>query len=148
MGVRSHGVRRSVLGLTLVALLNIASVAMAGPQIEKWQTSNGARVLFVAAPELPMLDIRLVFDAGSARDKDKAGMALLTNGMLSEGAGGLSTQALAENFEAVGAQFSNGALKDMAWLSLRSLREDKYLKPALANLKQIVSKPGRCFAQI
>ena len=37
--------------------------------IESWTTGNGARVLFVRADELPMLDVRLVFDAGAARDR-------------------------------------------------------------------------------
>ena len=30
---------------------------------------------FVAAPELPMVDVRVVFNAGSARDGDKFGLA-------------------------------------------------------------------------
>ena len=129
-------------GLLLALVCVLFSVpSHAETNIEHWVTSKGARVYFMPVMDLPMVDVRLVFDAGSARDQDKAGVALLTNGMLSEGAAGLSAQTLAENFEAVGAQFSNGALKDMAWLSLRSLREDKYLQPALANLKRILNKP-------
>lgn len=131
--------KNRVLLSLLLAMLSQPLWAQAN--IEHWVTAKGARVYFMPVMDLPMVDVRLVFDAGSARDKDKAGVALLTNGMLSEGAAGLSTQTLAENFEAVGAQFSNGALKDMAWLSLRSLRDDKYLKPALANLKLIINKP-------
>jgi len=128
-------------------LLMLVSVVMALPSyaessIEHWVTSKGARVYFMPVMDLPMVDVRLVFDAGSARDKNKAGVALLTNGMLSEGAAGLSAQTLAENFEAVGAQFSNGAMKDMAWLSLRSLSEDKFINPSLDNLKRILSKPN------
>jgi zinc protease len=113
----------------------------ANPDIQYWETSNGARVYFVQAMELPMVDVRLVFDAGSARDADKLGVAQLTNGLLTEGAAGLKAQQLAENFESVGAQFSHGAMKDMAWLSLRSLREDVYLRPALSNLKRILLQP-------
>lgn len=51
----------------ITGLLLTCSV-MASPQIENWQTDNGMRVYFVQASELPMLDIRLVFDAGAARD--------------------------------------------------------------------------------
>ena len=47
--------------------------------IDSWQTKNGARVLFVHAPQLPMVDVRIVFDAGSARDNGKAGLASFTN---------------------------------------------------------------------
>ncbi|MFW2371561.1 MAG: M16 family metallopeptidase [Gammaproteobacteria bacterium] len=127
-------------------ILMLVSVVLSWPahaetNIEHWVTSKGARVYFMPVMDLPMVDVRLVFDAGSARDNDKAGVALLTNGMLSEGAAGLSAQTLAENFETVGAQFSNGALKDMAWFRLRSLSKDKFINPALENLKRILVKP-------
>lgn len=111
------------------------------PQIQHWSTANGAQVYFLPAEELPMVDVRVVFDAGSARDNGTPGTALLTNGMLAEGAGGKSAQQLAEQFEAVGAQFSNGALRDMAWLSVRSLNQPRYLNPALSTLKTIMAHP-------
>jgi zinc protease len=47
----------------------------AGPQIEHWTTTNGARVYYVSAPELPMLDLEVIFDAGSAQDKGLPGNA-------------------------------------------------------------------------
>lgn len=118
-----------------------AQSAWAVPEIQHWKTDNGARVYFLPVMDLPMVDVNIVFDAGSARDAGKAGMALLTNGMLSEGAAGKSAQTLAENFENVGAKFGNGSLKDMATLSLRSLTEVRYLKPALDNLKNILTRP-------
>ncbi len=121
--------------------LSIALPVHAVPKIQHWMTDNGARVYFMPAADLPMVDVRIVFDAGSARDGNTAGVAALTNGMLAEGAGGHSAQRLAEIFEAAGAQFDNGALRDMAWLSLRSLSESRYLRPALANLKRILQQP-------
>jgi len=68
----------------------------ASPVIEQWQTSMGARVFFVEAPELPMIDIKIVFDAGSARDGDNFGIAQFTNGMLEEGAGELDVEQIAK----------------------------------------------------
>ena len=50
--------------------------------IKEWKTKNGARVLYVYAPELPMVDIQTVFDAGSVRDGNKQGIAKLTNSLL------------------------------------------------------------------
>ena len=121
--------------------ISVAGAVSATPEIQHWVSDKGVRVYFVPVNDLPMVDVRLVFDAGSARDEGKYGLALLTNGLLSEGAAGQDAQQLAEQFEAVGAQFSNGALRDMAWLNLRSLSDDKYLKPALATLKNILTKP-------
>ena len=72
-----------VLGIIAVVLFfvlrgdNIIKhpIKSAGLTIETWQTDNGAKVFYVPAPELPIVDIRVVFNAGSARDGDKAGLA-------------------------------------------------------------------------
>tara|TARA_R110001606_G_scaffold361754_3_gene514994 strand:- start:48382 stop:49686 length:1305 start_codon:yes stop_codon:yes gene_type:complete len=125
----------------LIISLLIAVSVQASPKIEHWQTSNGARVYFVAAPELAMVDIEVVFDAGSARDGDLSGTALLTNAMLNEGAAGLNTNQIAAEFENVGAQFSNSSERDMAVLSMRSLTADFALKPALATFSNVLTQP-------
>ena len=131
--------------IIIIACVLFVNSVFASPDIEHWKTANGAKVYFVPSNDIPMVDVRIVFDAGSARDieigKNLSGTALMTNGLLSEGAAGDDAQVLAEKFEAVGAAFGNGALKDMAWLSVRSLRDDKYLQPALKNLKNILSFP-------
>ncbi len=122
-------------------LLGVAGKALAVPAIENWETKNGAKVMFVRAPELPMLDVRVVFDAGSARDNAKAGVANLSNGLLSEGAGGKTADQIAEGFDALGARFGNGALRDMAFVSLRSITAADKLKPALDLLATVLHKP-------
>jgi len=138
MNLRNHTLLRRFL---LLAALLVSLTAAANPDIQQWQTSNGARVYFVAAPQLPMVDIQVVFDAGSARDNGKAGLALFTNGLLAEGAGKLDADAIAERFDAVGARFSNSALRDMAMLSLRSLTDPKLLKPALQTFATVLQHP-------
>lgn len=125
----------------LFTCLFIAISVQASPDIEHWQTSNGARVYFVAAPELAMVDIQVVFDAGSARDGELSGTALLTNAMLNEGAAGLNTNQIAAEFENVGAQFSNSSERDMAVLSMRTLTADFALKPALAIFRKVLTQP-------
>ena len=62
-------------GLLLLAAGLFAAVAQALPEIQSWTTKNGTRVLFVEAHELAMVDMRVVFDAGSARDAGKPGVA-------------------------------------------------------------------------
>ncbi|MFO7603761.1 MAG: insulinase family protein, partial [Gammaproteobacteria bacterium] len=85
-----------------------------GLAIQTWTTKNGARVYFVPATSLPMVDVRVVFDAGSARDGTQHGVARLSNALLSQGAGDWDAQQLAERFEDVGANFGSDALRDMA----------------------------------
>ncbi len=124
----------------LLALL-FAGGAQALPQIQSWTTAGGAKVLFVAAHELPMLDVRVVFDAGSARDGELHGVAALTNSMLGKGAGGKNADAIAAGFEQRGAQFGSGSERDMAWLSLRSLSDPKLLAPSLELFRSLLGQP-------
>lgn len=127
--------------LSLLLLLFITFVVNASPRILQWHTQQGTPVYFVESNQIPVVDVRIIFDAGSARDNGQSGLSVLTNALLAEGAGEKTSQQIAEQFENVGAQFGNGALRDMAWLSLRSIRDDQYLLPALSMLKEVLTKP-------
>ena len=109
--------------------------------VEHWTTANGARVYYVHAPELPMVDVRVVFDAGSARDADQPGVALLTNALLQQGAGERDADTIAEGMEGLGAQLGSGAARDMAWLTLRSLNDPALLEPALDLFAAVLTRP-------
>jgi len=125
----------------LILSLFLISTVQAAPKIQHWVTDNGVRVYFFPAKELPMLDLRVVFDAGAAKDGDKHGLALLTNGLLAEGAGDLSSDQIAERFEGVGAGFGNSSHRDMSLLSLRSLTDKKLLNTALETFKTVLNEP-------
>lgn len=127
-------------------LLSLPLTVFAIPTIQHWQTNNGAQVYYVPAPDLPMVDIEIVFDAGSARDGQKYGLATLTNGLLSEGAGGHSADQIAEHFDNLGAEISSSVDSDMATFSLRSLTESELLEPALDMLAVLLANPD--FEQI
>ena len=109
--------------------------------VQTWNTAEGAKVLFVEARELPMFDMRLTFAAGSSQDGDAPGLALLTNAMLNEGVAGKDVGAIAQGFEGLGADFGNGAYKDMAIASLRSLSDVDKRAPALKLFAEVVGKP-------
>ena len=128
---------RAILIVGLFFVLRV----QAGPVIESWATENGARVYFVNAPELAMFDVRVTFAAGSARDGDEKGVASLTNDLLKEGAGDLDANAFSAQLGATGAQLQMGALRDMAYLRLRTLADDQYAKPALALLEAAMARP-------
>lgn len=109
--------------------------------IQTWTTAEGAKVLFVAAPQLPMFDLRLTFAAGSSQDGNVPGLAMLTNAMLNEGIAGKDVGAIAEGFEGLGAHFGNGAYRDMAITSLRSLSQPDLREPALDLFTTVISAP-------
>ena len=128
--------------ILLLALTAFAATVWAAPKVESWHSKNGAKVLFVPSPGLPMVDIRVVFDAGSARDTDKPGLAVFTNALLGETTGDWTPDQVAERLEFVGAELSNGALRDMAWVSVRSLTEKKVLDTTLETLSAVLAKPA------
>ena len=127
--------------ILLVSLVIVSQPLLAGVNIQHWTTENGARVYFVAAPELPIVDVQIIFNAGAARDQDKAGTAVLTNALLSEGAGDLTANQISERFDELGARFGSNAQRDMANLSLRSLSEEDVLTPALQTMSLVLSQP-------
>lgn len=129
-------------GVWLYAASALLITAHAAPDIKTWHTDNGARVLYVHAPEIPMLDVRVVFDGGSARDGDKPGVAFVTNALLDQGAGELDENQIAERLESLGARLSNSSHRDMAVVSLRSLTDESLLQPALDTMATILSQPA------
>lgn len=117
--------------------------SLASPDIQHWITDNGARVYFIEAHTLPMVDMRMVFDAAAARDPvNRNGLAMMVNDMLVEGTGKLDSKAIAEGFEDRGAEISTSSLRDMSVVSLRSLSAAKYLDPVTDLLSQLVAKPS------
>ncbi|MFF7706433.1 insulinase family protein [Pseudomonas sp. NPDC007930] len=127
-------------------LETLAQVSQAAPahrelNIQRWNTANGSRVLFVEAHELPMFDLRLTFAAGSSQDGKTPGLGLMTNAMLNEGVAGKDVQAIAQGFEGLGADFGNGSYKDMATATLRSLSAADKREPAVQLFSEVVGHP-------
>lgn len=125
----------------LCLLLLGTGIAQAGPDIQHWNTKNGMRVYFVEAHEIPMINLRLTFAAGASRDSGAGGLASMTSSMLSQGAGELDADELAKSFERLGAGMGSGSLRDMAWLSLRSLSDPEYITPALELFSKVLWEP-------
>ncbi|WP_019625136.1 pitrilysin family protein [Thioalkalivibrio sp. ALJT] len=126
----------------LMALVWLLALPAQAVEIEEWTTDAGLRVLYVAAPDLPMVDLRLTFDGGAARDGDQHGLAALTSSALRHGTETMDSDALAERFESVGARFSTNSLRDMAIVSLRSLTEPDWMETALETLTAVLAEPA------
>ena len=131
------------MGIRILLLVLVLSTprVFAGPNIEHWQTTQGSRVYYVHTEGLPMVDIQVAFDAGSARDGKQYGLSALTSTMFDTGAGAWDADDIAQRFENVGAQFDAGASRDMAWLSLRTLSREELFNDALATLQVILNDP-------
>jgi zinc protease len=122
--------------------LTVSSAAYALPEINTWTTENGIKVLHVNSPELPMVDLALTFDAGSARDQELAGLSSMVHGLLDKGTGKLDADDVASRFEDVGAQFSANVDLDRSSVTLRSLSNEEFFSDALTMFVNVVSKPS------
>lgn len=130
-------------------LFLLSTSAFAGIPIVHWTQPSGAQVFLVQSPAIPMVDVRLEFDAGSRRDPaGKAGLASLMAASLSDGvrASGrdkaLDENALGEAWADLGAAFSAGAGPDRLSISLRSLTDPELLAKAVGLAARQLAEPA------
>lgn len=112
------------------------------PQVQTLKNDQQVRTLFAATQGLPVVDIQLTFNAGSARDTsigaELNGLASLTAQLLDEGTSKYSATQIASTFEMLGAQFSAQAYRDMFIIKLRVTSDPQRLEPALGLLLEIL----------
>ena len=130
----------------LKGLLALASVVAASAHatlpIQQWQTTSGARVLFVETHDLPMLDIAVDFPAGSSRDApEKSGVASLTLGLMRSGAGTYGEDEISERLASIGAELSGRFDIDRAGYGLRTLSSARERDEALGLLASVLQNP-------
>jgi zinc protease len=119
--ISNRGVRRSLV-LALVFASEAARAQMvqpppAGvlrpydfPTVEQFQLDNGLKVIVVQKHTLPVVEGRLIIDAGAMREPAaKSGLASLTGRLLSEGTGTMTGADIARAMDALGAQYTTGA---------------------------------------
>ena len=128
--------------LLFLILYSFIANVYALPKINTWVTEEGVKVLHVESPEIPMIDLALTFDAGSARDMELAGLSGMMHGLLDKGTGPLSADDVASRFEDVGAQFGASVDLDRSSITLRSLSDESLFKDALDMYISVVSKPS------
>jgi zinc protease len=80
------------------------------PPVEQFQLPNGLKVILIQKHTLPVVEGRLIVDAGAMREPAaKNGLASLTGSLLSEGTGEMSGADIARAMDALGAQYSTNA---------------------------------------
>jgi zinc protease len=110
--------------------MNTALSATTAFKTQTWETTNGARVVFHQAMEVPMLDISVAFAAGSAFDDTQFGLSALTTRLLDQGNGGLTAGAIADQFAEIGAQYGGASSHDAIVVNLRTLTQPDALDKA------------------
>lgn len=113
------------------------------PFVRDLKVNQKIRTLFVESNDLPIIDIQLTFNAGSARDEEIAkgmyGLANMAAELMKEGTDQYNAQQISNTFEEVGAKFSVNAYRDMFVVRLRVLSDPKKLEPALNMMMEVLN---------
>ena len=125
--------------ISLLIIMTISNITQANVEISKYTTKNGIKVLYSKSENIPMIDIRITFDAGSNKDGDLKGISMLTHSLLDEGTSKMDAESIASVFESNGSVFNTSVNKDKSSISLRSLTEKKYLNPSIKMFLSILS---------
>jgi predicted Zn-dependent peptidase len=100
------------------------------PDIVHTKLSNGIEVDYAQRTAVPVTQVALSFDAGSASDSATTrGLAAMTMGLLDEGTNSLSSQQFAEAEERLGADVGTGNGADRSYVTLNALSPN--LAPSL-----------------
>ncbi|MDN6275614.1 MAG: insulinase family protein [Psychrobacter sp.] len=131
---------------TLTSLDDTTPLSVTVPTIQQFETEAGVPVRFVQTTALPIVDIDLRFNAGSARDTSISangfGIANMTATMLTQGSESLDEDAFTREIETLGINLNSNAYKDMFIVSLRSLSDDEHLLPAADLMTQMITEPA------
>jgi predicted Zn-dependent peptidase len=107
------------------------------PRITHTKLSNGIPLEYVQRTTVPVTQVALAFDAGSAADAPNArGLAATTMGLLDEGTSKLSSQQFAEAEERLGADVSSSNGGDRSYVMLNALSPN--LLPSLDLMNEVV----------
>ena len=112
------------------------------PYVHELNNRFKVRTLFVETKDLPMVDIQLTFNAGSARDeeiqKGLFGLSSMAAKLIREGTDQYTAREIADVFDQSGAQFSAQSYRDMFVIRLRVMSDPKKLEPALAMMMKVL----------
>jgi zinc protease len=136
-----------VRGRALGAALVLALAARAGaegdlrlPPVTRTVLENGLKLVTVEYRELPLVELTLMLGAGAAQDPPgKEGVATLTAGTLTRGAGDLSAEEVARAVEFLGGRLDATAGTDGSIVSAEFLAKD--FAAGLDLVRRVVLEP-------
>lgn len=110
------------------------------PAFERATLSNGLKLIVVERPEVPVVGIKLLLDAGFAADQFALpGTASLTMAMLDEGTKTRDSLQISEQLALLGASLGTGSSLDTSSVSLSALADR--LDPSLDIFADVIINP-------
>lgn len=110
------------------------------PALQRGALANGIEVILAERHEVPLVQVRMLFDAGHASDQGgKLGTASFALNMLDEGTKSRDAVAIATRMEELGAQIGTSSTVDTSGLWLSALKDE--LTPSLELFADVVRHP-------
>ncbi len=120
--------------------LPVGDVPVSFPPFQRATLNNGLKLIVVERPELPVVGVRLVLDAGYAADQSaRPGTASLTMAMLDEGTKTRDTLEISEQLALLGASLGASSTLDTSSVSLSALADK--LEPSLEIFADVILNP-------
>jgi len=114
--------------------------AFALPATETRTLSNGLEVVVATNSEVPLVDVRLVFEVGTWADPaDRGGVAEVTFDLLHDGAADLDAEEISRELKKLGSSLYTGAETDTAWVGASGLVRN--LGPTLDLWAKVLTEP-------
>lgn len=111
------------------------------PTLQRTTLSNGLKIILAERPSVPLVNLSLQVDAGSAADQSAVpGTARLTLEMLDEGTSHRNALQISDDLESLGARLSTGFDFDSSSVNLSTLTST--LGPALELYADVILNPS------
>ncbi|MCU1729333.1 insulinase family protein [Pseudomonas sp. 7P_10.2_Bac1] len=129
---------------SLQSLRELAAPADAtlAPPIQSWTLKQGSRVLFVENHNLPMVDLKISFAAGSYYDGETPGLAAMTQGLFTVDSALKQADEIDRGFDRYGVTITYGMNAEQSYFTLRSLSAPQSLAPVMSLLTETLSQPS------
>jgi predicted Zn-dependent peptidase len=132
-------VKLRILTLALAAAL-LAPAQVKLPPFSKKTLPNGATLILLNKPDVPLVTVRALFRGGAeAEPAAQAGINGLTVELMRRGAGARSAEQFAEALDALGATLATGSDRQVSYASIEFLAETQ--TPALALFADFLARP-------
>jgi len=111
--------------ILLIISLFVAQAAYAKPLGERIVLDNGTVLLYSYQPGLPTVSYDIIVENGTLSETfDTAGLSNITADLLTEGAGGLTSQEIAQKIEFVGGSIYSTGGREYITIGLNILKKD------------------------
>ncbi len=132
--------KNTIFCLLFCALPGVGFASSLVPVVFK--SKNGVPVYWVSRNNLPMVDIAVVFAAGSARDGDQWGVANLTQNLMGHGTESYTEKEISDAMAETGSLLNSQFSRDLSVWTLRSLTDAKKLRRSVDVFHSILVQPS------